>query len=176
MTHRDRASDPSGDPPGRREAAGDAGHRQGFPTPAPIPHAAGSPARPERRFPQVLWAGAFGRPMALRRGTRLPMSRIATPRACSPKALGNCLYESLSALLGFTRRQHIGFKPHRRLGVEPPRSRFAPSRRGVPCWRRWPRGHRPNPHQTVNVALFLILLHSVSFGPSSLPVSSCHQY
>ncbi len=42
MTHRDRA----GDPPGRREAAGDAGHRQGFPTPA---HSAtaGSPARPE---------------------------------------------------------------------------------------------------------------------------------
>ncbi|MCH8809793.1 MAG: DsbA family protein [Proteobacteria bacterium] len=36
MTHRDRA----GDPPGRREAAGDAGHRQGFPTPA-----GGSPAR-----------------------------------------------------------------------------------------------------------------------------------
>ena len=32
MTHRDRA----GDPPGRREAAGDAGHRQGFPTPPPI--------------------------------------------------------------------------------------------------------------------------------------------
>ena len=31
MTHRDRA----GDPPGRREAAGDAGHRQGLPTPAP---------------------------------------------------------------------------------------------------------------------------------------------
>ena len=32
MTHRDRA----GDPPGRREAAGDAGHRQGLPTPPPI--------------------------------------------------------------------------------------------------------------------------------------------
>ena len=32
MTHRDRV----GEPPGRREAAGDAGHRQGFPTPAPI--------------------------------------------------------------------------------------------------------------------------------------------
>ncbi len=38
MTHSDRA----GDPPGRREAAGDAGHRQGFPTPS-----GGSPARPE---------------------------------------------------------------------------------------------------------------------------------
>ncbi len=47
MTHRDRA----GDPPGRREAAGDAGHRQGFPTPS-----GGSPARPERRLPK-----AFGR-------------------------------------------------------------------------------------------------------------------
>ncbi len=32
MTHRDRA----GEPPGRREAAGDAVHRQGFPTPPPI--------------------------------------------------------------------------------------------------------------------------------------------
>ena len=51
MTHRDRA----GDPPGRREAAGDAGHRQGFPTPPGAP-AAGSPARPERRLPK-----AFGR-------------------------------------------------------------------------------------------------------------------
>ncbi len=67
MTHRDRA----GDPPGRREAAGDAGHRQGFPTPA-----GGSPARPERRFPK-----AFGRPNAFERGAWLPMSRIATPRA-----------------------------------------------------------------------------------------------
>ncbi len=62
MTHRDRA--------------GDAGHRQGFPTPS-----GGSPARPEWRFPQILWTGAFGRPMALRRGAWLPMFRIATPRA-----------------------------------------------------------------------------------------------
>ncbi len=62
MTHRDRA----GDPPGRRKAAGDAGHRQGFPTPS-----GGSPARPERRFPK-----AFG----LRRAW-LPMCRIAAPRA-----------------------------------------------------------------------------------------------
>ncbi len=67
MTHRDRA----GDPPGRREAAGDAGHRQGFPTPS-----GGSPARPERRFPK-----AFGRPNAFRWGAWLPMPRIATPRA-----------------------------------------------------------------------------------------------
>ncbi len=35
MTHRDRAGDPSGQRAGRREAAGDAGHRQGFSTPAP---------------------------------------------------------------------------------------------------------------------------------------------
>ncbi len=66
MTHRDRA----GDPPGRREAAGDAEHRQGFPTPS-----GGSPARPERRLPK-----AFGR-----RRTWLPMSRIAAPRAPSRK-------------------------------------------------------------------------------------------
>ncbi len=71
MTHRDRAGDPSGQWAGRREAAGDAGHRQGFPTPS-----GGSPARPERRLPK-----AFGRPIALRRGARLPMCRIATPRA-----------------------------------------------------------------------------------------------
>ncbi|MEE8501019.1 MAG: hypothetical protein V3S27_10640 [Kiloniellales bacterium] len=63
MTPRDRA----GDPPGRREAAGDAGHRQGFPTPA-----GGSPARPERRLPK-----AFGR-----RPARLAMPRIAAP--CVP--------------------------------------------------------------------------------------------
>ncbi len=42
MTHRDRAGDPSGQWAGRREAAGEAGHRQGFPTPS-----GGSPARPE---------------------------------------------------------------------------------------------------------------------------------
>ncbi len=67
MTHRDR----SGDPPGRRGAAGDAGHRQGFPT-----HSGGSPERPERRLPQFLWTGAFGR-----RPARLAMPRIATPRS-----------------------------------------------------------------------------------------------
>ncbi len=62
MTHRDRACAP----PGRREAAGDAGHRRDFPTPS-----GGSPARPERRLPK-----AFGR-----RRAGLLMSRIATPRA-----------------------------------------------------------------------------------------------
>ncbi len=36
MTHRDRAGDASGQWAGSREAAGDAGHRQGFPTPPPI--------------------------------------------------------------------------------------------------------------------------------------------
>ncbi len=71
MTHRDRTGDPSGQRAGRREAAGDAGHHQGFPTPS-----GGSPARPERRLPK-----AFGLPMALRRGAWLPMSGIATPRA-----------------------------------------------------------------------------------------------
>ncbi len=33
MTHRDRAGDASGQRAGRREAAGPAGHRQGFLTP-----------------------------------------------------------------------------------------------------------------------------------------------
>ncbi len=66
MTHRDRA----GDPPSRRKAAGDAGHRQGFPTPSPnrpLPVR----LRDRRRLPK-----AFGR-----RPAWLPMSRIATPRA-----------------------------------------------------------------------------------------------
>ena len=36
MTHRDRAGEPSGQRAGRREAAGDAGHCQGLPTPPPI--------------------------------------------------------------------------------------------------------------------------------------------
>ncbi len=36
MTHRDRAGDASGHRAGRREAAGPAVHRQGFPTPPPI--------------------------------------------------------------------------------------------------------------------------------------------
>ncbi len=62
MTHRDRV----GDPPGRREAPGDAGHRQGFSTPS-----GGSPTQPERPLPK-----AFGR-----RPAWLPMPRIATPRA-----------------------------------------------------------------------------------------------
>ncbi len=36
MTHRDRAGDPSGHGAGRRGAAGDVGHRQGFPTPPAV--------------------------------------------------------------------------------------------------------------------------------------------
>ena len=76
MTRRDRAGDPSGHWAGRRESAGPAGHRRGFPTPSGGSPTAGSPARPERRLPK-----AFGRPMALRRGARLPMSRLVTPSA-----------------------------------------------------------------------------------------------
>ena len=76
MTHRDRAGDRTGHRAGRREAAGDAGHRQGFPTPATESPAAGSPARPERRFPK-----AFGRPNTFVRCAWLPMPRIAAPRA-----------------------------------------------------------------------------------------------
>ena len=40
------------------------------------------------------------RPGGGRRPAWLAMPRIAAPRACSPKTLGNRLYESLSALLG----------------------------------------------------------------------------
>ncbi len=60
MTHRDRVGDATGQWAGKREAAGDAGHRQGFPTPSQSP-AAGSPARPERRLPPCFWAKVFGR-------------------------------------------------------------------------------------------------------------------
>ena len=85
MTHRDRAGDLTGHRAGRREAAGDAGHRQGFPTPS-----GGSPARPERRFPK-----AFGR-----RPARLAMPRIAAPCAPWPKTLGSRLYGSISRTIG----------------------------------------------------------------------------
>ena len=67
MTHRNRA----GDPPGRRKAAADAGHRQGFPTPPPIrPLPVCLPDR-NGRFPK-----AFGR-----RPAGLAMPCIAAPRA-----------------------------------------------------------------------------------------------
>ncbi len=81
MTHRDRAGDPSGQRAGRREAAGPAGTSSRLSDARTDSPAAGSPARPERRFPK-----AFGRPMALRWGTWLPMSRIATPRAPGRKS------------------------------------------------------------------------------------------
>ena len=71
MTHRDR----SGDPPGRRGAAGDVGHRQGFPTPPAV-----RPRDRKRRLPK-----AFGRPIALRLGPWLAVPRTATPRAPSRK-------------------------------------------------------------------------------------------
>ncbi len=67
MTPRDRLCSPAG----RRKAAGDAVHRQGFPTPSDGLH-----MRPHRRL-----AKAFGR-----RRARLPMHRIATPRAPSQKS------------------------------------------------------------------------------------------
>ncbi len=54
MTHRDRAGDLSGQGAGRRQAAGDAGHRQGLPTPAAICPTAGSPARPEAASPNLV--------------------------------------------------------------------------------------------------------------------------
>ncbi len=80
MTHRDRA----GDPPGRREAAGDAGHRQGLPTPPPAP-SAGSPARPERRLPKAFGPGG---------GQRPPW--FAMPRIAAPRAPGRKPWETVS--------------------------------------------------------------------------------
>ncbi len=45
---------------------------------------AGSPARPERRLPQILWTKAFG-PRGGRRRPRLAVPRTATPRAPNRK-------------------------------------------------------------------------------------------
>ncbi len=89
MTHRDRA----GDPPGRREAAGPAGHRQGFPTPPRAP-AAGLPARPEAVSQGFRTAHSF---QMARMATDVP-HRHATRSL--PKTLGNRLNGSLSTLLG----------------------------------------------------------------------------
>ncbi len=66
MTHRDRLCSPSG----RRNAAGDAAHRQGFSTPSDGLH-----KRPERRLPK-----AFGR-----RRARLVMRSITAPHAPGQK-------------------------------------------------------------------------------------------
>ena len=88
MTHRDRAGDRTGQRAGRREAAGDAGQRRGFPTPA-----GGSPARPE--------AVSQGFRTASRRATDVPHRHAMRSW---PKALGNRLYESLSTLLGIKPR------------------------------------------------------------------------
>ncbi len=76
MTHRDGFPRLSA----RSAWRSDAGHRQGFPTPAAIYPTAGSPARPERRFPQILWTGAFGQ-----RPAWLAMPSIAAPRAPNRK-------------------------------------------------------------------------------------------
>ena len=83
-THRDRVGGPSG----WREAAGDAVHRQGFPTPSGVPGAppgikirghpvapGGLHTRPERRL-----AKSFGQ-----RRARFAMPRIATAHAPSRK-------------------------------------------------------------------------------------------
>ncbi len=70
MIHRDRAGDPSGQRAGqragRREVAGPAGTSSRLsdaPTDSP---AAGSPARPERRFPKAFGQGADGVPHGFR--------------------------------------------------------------------------------------------------------------
>ncbi len=90
MTHRDRV----GDPPGRRGAAGDVGHRQGLPTPQGSP----LPVRPRDRnggFPNSCGPGLSGSPMLVygARGSRRP----APPRHAllaespSPQELGEAV-------------------------------------------------------------------------------------
>ncbi len=66
MTHRDRTGDRSGQRAGIRKVAGPAGHRQGFPTPAPIRPL---PVRLRERnggFPRAFGQGADGAPQGLR--------------------------------------------------------------------------------------------------------------
>ncbi len=100
MTHRDRVGDASGHWAGRRGAAGDVRHRQGFPTPPHSP-AAGSPARPEAASPnlvdggfrtaQCLWTGRAARGDPHRHATR-----------SWPKTLGSHLYESIIRTFGIS--------------------------------------------------------------------------
>ncbi len=98
MAHRDRA----GDPPGRRGAAGDAGHRQGFPTPSDTP-LAGSPARPEAASPNLV-DGGFRAASRMARGAP---HRHATRSL--PKALGSRLYGPLLRTFGISTRFQRGF-------------------------------------------------------------------
>ncbi len=114
MAHRDRAGDASGQRAGqragqrvgqragRRAAAGPAGHRQGFPTPAPIRPL---PVRLGDRnggFPRLSARGRTARGFQTGRMASDVPHRRAT--RSWPKALGNRFHESLSALLGITRR------------------------------------------------------------------------
>ncbi len=89
MTQRERA----GDPPGWREAAGDAGHRQGFPTPS-----GGSSARPEAASQGFRAAHNFETGRMASDGPHRHATRSW------PKTLGNRLYGSLSTLLGIKPR------------------------------------------------------------------------
>ena len=66
MTHGDRV----GDPPGRRGAAGDAGHRQGFPTPQGRP----LPVRPRDRNGGFPHASRLGLSDGVPHGSRCPAS------------------------------------------------------------------------------------------------------
>jgi len=100
MTRRDRAGDPSGHWAGRREAVGDAGHRQGFPTPPPIRPL---PVRlPDRNggFPRLSARGRTAHGFQMGRMAPDVPHRYAT--RSWPKALGSRLYGSLSTLLGIS--------------------------------------------------------------------------
>ena len=85
MAHRDHA----GDPPGRRGAAGGAGHLQGSPTPPAVR------PRDRRRLPQ-----ACGRPNACGRGPWLAMPEHRRATRSWPKTLGRRLYGSLLRIIG----------------------------------------------------------------------------
>ncbi len=98
MTHRDRAGDPPGQRAGWREAAGAAGHRQGFPTPAPI--------RPlQVRLPGTAVSQGFRAAHGFETGRMACDGPHRYATRSWPKTLGNRLYGSLSTLLGIIRQR-----------------------------------------------------------------------
>ncbi len=105
MTQRDRAGDASGHRAGRGTSA----RLSDAPTDSP---AAGSPARPERRFPK-----AFGLPMALRRRAWLAMPRIAAPRAPGRKPWETVSMGHYQRSLVLARRRQTSRRPFGQSGI-----------------------------------------------------------
>ncbi len=96
MTHRDRAGDATGQWAGRRGAAGDAGYRQGLPTP---PAVRPLPVRPRDRhggFPNALRPGLSDGAMLVDGAHGLRCRGIAAPRAPGRKPQPGSMGEAVS--------------------------------------------------------------------------------